>query len=77
MGRDAKAFERWRDRRDAAFCPDASSGELEQRDKSARRLRTRLRKMEPTVLLTPRWSQARDFMESLSLELAVEEPALA
>jgi hypothetical protein len=33
--------------------------------------------MKPTVLLTPRWSKPRDFMESLSLELAVAEPAMA
>ena len=76
MERGARAFASWQQRRDSVFCPDASQGELDLRDKTGRRLRTRLRRMQPTILLTPRWSEARDFMQGLSLELAVDEPAL-
>ena len=76
MEREARSFEGWQLRRNAAFCPEASRGELDLRDKAARRLRARLRRMQPTVLLTPRWSEARAFMQELSLQLAVDEPAL-
>ena len=69
MSRNTRAFEQWRARRDAPYCLDASKGEKDQRDKAARRLRGRLRQMQPTVLLTPRWSQARGFMEELSMDL--------
>ena len=77
MGRGARRFEHWRARRESFFSPEASRGELDLRDRAGRQIRARLRQMQPTVLLTPRWSKPRDFMESLSLEMAVAEPAMA
>ncbi len=46
------------------------------RSKAARKVRTHLRRMEPVVLFTPRWSAAGRFLEELSLDLAVGEPAI-
>ena len=77
MEREARSYEGWQRRRNAAFCLESSKGELDLRDKAARRLRARLRRMQPTVLLTPRWSEARGFMQELALQLAVDEPALS
>jgi len=77
MGQCARGFEHWKTKRETAFCYSASEGEKEARDRIRRQLRARMRQMEPTLLLTPRWSKPRDFLESLSLEMAVAEPAIS
>lgn len=46
------------------------------RSKAARKVRAHLRRMEPVVLFTPRWSASARFLEELSLDLAVGEPAI-
>lgn len=46
------------------------------RSKAARKVRAHLRRMEPVVLFAPRWSAAGRFLEELSLDLAVGEPAI-
>jgi len=76
MKRGERRFEHWQARRESVFSPEASSGELDLRDRVGRQLRARLRQMQPTVLLTPRWSLSRAFMESLALEMALAQPAM-
>lgn len=66
-------------------CPSPGEGALraEQhfldtalRGRAARKVRAHLRRMEPVVLLTPRWGSAPGFLEDLSLDLAVGEPSV-
>lgn len=60
--------------------PDAGSThhhlDTALRGRAARKVRAHLRRMEPVVLFTPRWSAAARFLEDLSLDLAVGEPAI-
>ncbi len=46
------------------------------RGKTARRVRATLRRMEPVVVLAPRWGATTQFLEDLALDLAVGEPAI-
>lgn len=46
------------------------------RGRAARRVRTWLRRMEPVVVGTPRWSRPEHFFEALALDLALGEPAI-
>lgn len=46
------------------------------RIQSANRAEACLRRMEPVVLFTPRWSHPQSFLEDIALDLAVGEPAL-
>ena len=46
------------------------------RGRSSRRSEAHLRKMEPVILLTPRWSHPQGFLEDIALDLAVGEPAV-
>ena len=50
--------------------------ELALRGRTARKARAHLRRMEPVVVFTPRWSGVGRFMEELALDLAVGEPAV-
>ena len=50
--------------------------EISQRGRIARKVRYHLRRMEPVVVLSPRWSQPLSFLEDLALDLAVGEPAI-
>ncbi len=47
------------------------------RERSARRVRTHLRRMEAVVLLTPRWSRPQSFLEGIAMDLAVSRPSLS
>lgn len=46
------------------------------RGRAARSVRARLRRMEPVVLTAPPWAGVPRFLEDLSLDLAVGEPAV-
>ena len=46
------------------------------RGRAARAVRARLRRMEPVVLVAPPWASVPRFLEELSLDLAVGEPAV-
>lgn len=46
------------------------------RTKAERRVRTWLRQARPVVLLTPRWSAPRRFLDDIQLDLAVGQPAI-
>lgn len=65
-----------RDKRDGAFDPEQHYLETALRGRTARRVRTNLRRMEPVILLTPRWSKAQSFLEDLAMDLAVGSPPL-
>ena len=47
------------------------------RARAARAARASLRRMEPVVLLAPRWSATERFLEDLAQDLAVGEPTVA
>ena len=47
------------------------------RGRAARKVRAQLRRMEPVVVLTPRWSAPQAFMEALAMDLAVSEPTVS
>ncbi len=47
------------------------------RGRAARKMRAQLRRMEPVVVLTPRWSAPQAFMEALAMDLAVSEPTVS
>jgi hypothetical protein len=46
------------------------------RSRSARGIRLHVRRMEPLVVRTPRWSSPATFLEDLALDLAVGEPGM-
>jgi hypothetical protein len=63
-----------RDKRQGSFDPEQHYLESALRGRTARKVRTHLRRMEPVILLTPRWSRAQQFLEELALDLAVGSP---
>mgnify|MGYP007024789850 CR=1 FL=1 len=56
--------------------PDQRVLETALRSRTSRAARACLRRMQPVVVLAPRWSAVRSFLEELSLDLAVGEPAV-
>ncbi len=58
------------------FDPEQHYLEVALRSRTARKARAHLRRMEPVVVRTPRWSAPRLFLEDLALDLAVGEPAI-
>jgi len=58
------------------FDPEQHYLETALRGRTARKVRTHLRRMEPVVVRTPRWSAPTQFLEDLALDLAVGEPAI-
>ena len=58
------------------FDPEQHRLELDLRNRSARRARGLLQRMEPMLLLTPPWSSPRPILEALALEMAMAEPPL-
>ena len=75
MARVARMIERSR-LSDASF--DASQHFVEEalRGRAARGIRTHVRRMEPVLVRTPRWSAPACFLEDLALDLAVGEPGI-
>ena len=60
----------------AFFDPQQRYIESSRRARIARKVRFHLRRMEPVVVLSPRWSQPLSFLEDVALDLAIGEPAI-
>lgn len=58
------------------FNPEQHALEAAIRSRTARKVRAHLRRMDPVVLTTPRWSEPQSFLEDLALDLAVGEPGI-
>ncbi|MBX2800040.1 MAG: hypothetical protein KTR31_20350 [Myxococcales bacterium] len=65
-----------RGKRQGAFDPDQYYLEEAIRARVARKTRCYLRNMQPVVLITPRWSQPRRFLDDVAVDLAVGEPSV-
>jgi hypothetical protein len=65
-----------RGKRDGSFDPDQRYLEQAWRNRIARQVRVHARRMEPVTIVTPRWSQARRFLDDLSGDLLLGEPAV-
>ncbi len=61
---------------DRCFDPQQHFLETALRSRSARRVRTWLRRMDPVFVRLPRWSRPTGFFEEIALDLAVGEPAI-
>jgi hypothetical protein len=72
----ARNLEVWRSRQGSTFDREHAYTEAAIRGRTARRVRTNLRRLEPVAMLTPRWSAPQGFLEDLALDLAVGEPAV-
>ncbi len=59
--------------RQSPFDPEQHRLETDLRSRSARRARGLMRRMEPIVMRTPRWSSPQAFLEDLALEMALEK----
>ncbi|HJN75902.1 MAG TPA: hypothetical protein QGF58_18370 [Myxococcota bacterium] len=76
MSRLARRMQMLRVARRDSFDPDQHFIEAALRGRTARKVRTHLRRLEPMILTTPRWSKPQTFLEELALDLAVGEPAV-
>ncbi len=65
-----------RGKRGGAFDSDQYYLEQALRARTARKTRCFLRQMQPLVLVTPRWSQARRFLDDVAVDLMLGEPAI-
>lgn len=65
-----------RGKRISAFDPDQIYLEKAVRSRAARQVRVLIRRMQPVTLVTPRWSQARRFLDDLSADLLLGEPSV-
>ncbi len=65
-----------RDKRQGAFDAEQHYLESALRSRTARKVRAELRRMDPVILLTPRWSRSQAFLEELALDLAVGTPPI-
>ena len=63
-----------RGKREGAYDIDQRWHEGALRSRVARRLRVLLRRNDPVVLLTPRWSQPARFLDDLALDLQIGSP---
>ena len=76
MNRVSRRIDLWRARQGATFDTEQVWVEGAIRARTARRVRTNLRRLEPVAMLTPRWTAPQDFLEDLALDLAVGEPSV-
>ncbi len=67
-----------RSKRTDLDCFDQTQHFIEEalRTRAARTVRLHVRKMEPLVVCTPRWSNPSGFLEDLALDLAVGQPGV-
>lgn len=65
-----------RGKRERAFDPDQLYYEKARRTRIARRVRGRLRRLEPVALITPRWSQPHRFLDDVATDLLIGEPSV-
>ena len=59
--------------RKSPFDPEQHRLETDLRSRTARRARGLMRRMEPIMMRTPRWSSPQAFLEDLALEMALEK----
>ncbi|MCP4920584.1 MAG: hypothetical protein GY913_27105 [Proteobacteria bacterium] len=76
MSRVARRMQMHATPRRSTFDPDQHFLEAALRGRTARKVRTHLRRLEPMILMTPRWSAPQGFLEELALDLAIGEPAV-
>lgn len=65
-----------RGKRQGSFDPDQYYLERAVRARTARRVRVLLRRGLPVVLVTPRWTQVRQFLDDVSTDLLVGRPVV-
>lgn len=65
-----------RGKRDGAFDPNQYYLERAFRARAARKVRLMLRRMQPVILITPRWSAAPQFLDDLTVDLAIGKPRI-
>lgn len=65
-----------RGKREGAFDRDQYYLEQALRARVARKTRCYIRKMQPVILVTPRWSQARAFLDDVAVDLMLGEPSV-
>jgi hypothetical protein len=65
-----------RGKRNGCFDYDQYYLERAERARVARQVRHRLRRMEPIVLITPRWSQAMRFLDDVGADLTIGRPRI-
>lgn len=65
-----------RDKRRGCFDVDQRYLDQAVRARAARRVRLALRRMQPVVLVTPRWSEAHAFLDELGVDLQIGRPAV-
>ncbi len=63
-----------RGKREGAFNHDQYYLERACRARVARKARSLIRRMEPVVLVTPRWSQVQRFLDDISVDLQLGQP---
>ncbi|MBW1877973.1 MAG: hypothetical protein JRI25_04030 [Deltaproteobacteria bacterium] len=63
-----------RGKRSGAFDPDQYYLEKAFRARAARKVRLMLRRQQPVILITPRWSEAREFLDDISVDLSLGRP---
>lgn len=63
-------------KRTTAFDPDQLWLARAHRTRLARSIRFHLRRGEPVVLVTPRWSRAPGFLDDLAVDLSMGDPAV-
>ena len=77
MNRLARRLTILKGKREGSFDAEQHHLELALRGRTARKVRTHLRRMDPVCMLTPRWSRPQSFLEDLALDLAVGEPGVS
>lgn len=65
-----------RGKRGLVFDPNQRYLGTADRARAARKVRVALRRMQPVLLVTPRWSQAPRFLDDLATDLAIGEPKI-
>ncbi len=65
-----------RGKRKGAFDPHQYYFESAQRTRLSRSVRTHLRFGQPVVLVSPRWSQAAEFLDDLAVDLSLGDPSI-
>ncbi|MBM4368080.1 MAG: hypothetical protein FJ102_17850 [Deltaproteobacteria bacterium] len=76
MNAVSRRMDFWRAKQGATFDAEQVYQEEAIRGRTARRVRTNLRRLEPVAMLTPRWSVPQGFLEDIALDLAVGEPSV-
>jgi len=65
-----------RGKRHGAFDPDQYFLERALRTRAGRKVRLALRRNQPVLLLTPRWSEAQPFLDDVSIDIRLGRPSI-